>query len=241
MAVRPGMRDRSRGCNAATCPSAFLWKSTRRSGSARRLVRVSVRTVQRGSRALVGCDGLSADRGTEDDDAGKALSNDALAAIARQRAVLATIADVIVAAAQGKSLRVTIHVDPWGDDAFADRLTQALLARGRDCRCPPTVHESAPSADHLVTPGQAGGRRTAVISCRRADHGDTDVCRIDIQVDASTRPAGPIGGADCLDPGGRETGEFGDSRAPDVIVDYLDPAGPIIRHLASWLAPSARR
>lgn len=135
---------------------------------------------------------------------------------------------------------MTIHWSGWDDDAFADRLTQALLARGRDCRCPPTGHGSASMADHLATAGQARARRTSVISCRPVDPKEPDVCHIDIQVNAFTRP-GPRGVEDRPDPGERDAGESGDVREPDVIVDYLDPTGPIIRHLASWLVPPAGR
>lgn len=163
------------------------------------------------------------------------MSTDALATIARQRAVLSTIADVIVAAAHGKSLRVAVHYDHGGGEAFADRLTQALLARGRDCHCPPTAHGSAPVADDPGIEGQASARRTVMISGGPADPDGTDTCRIDVQVDATTRPGGPSSVEDGADPERRDSGGY-DLRQPDVVVDYRHPDGPTIRHVASWLA-----
>jgi hypothetical protein len=153
------------------------------------------------------------------------LNADALAAVRRQRAVLSTVADVIVAAARGKSLRVVVHGDNRYDDAFAERLTQALLARGRDCRCAPTAHGGAPAAERLAEGGPSGASRAAMIITGSAGPANTGECRVDIQVNTVARPAGPRG----------VEGEG------DIVVDYLDPDGPTVHHLAAWLAPPAQR
>jgi hypothetical protein len=160
------------------------------------------------------------------------LSADALATIRRQREVLSTVADAIVAAASGRTLRVTIHGDNRYD-AFADRLTQALLARGRDCHCPPTARGAAE--------GPAGAHRAVVIISGSTDPNAADACRVDIQVNTVARPAGPHGVRGGPDTDVDDTDESGDNRQPDIVVDYLDPNGPTVRHLASWLAPQAGR
>jgi hypothetical protein len=167
------------------------------------------------------------------------LSTGTLAAIARQRAVLSTIADVIVAVAHGKSLRVAIHCDSWDDNAFADRLTQALLARGRNCRCAPTTHGFAPTADHTASEGPAGARSIALIISGPADPDDTDLCHISVQVYAVVRPPVPSAVEGGLDLDERDRGGYPYNRESDIVVDYLAPDGPVIRHLASWLAPVA--
>jgi hypothetical protein len=54
---------------------------------------------------------------------------------------------------------------------------------------------------------------------------NTAECRVDIQVNTVVRPAG-------------SRGVEGES---DIVVDYLDPDGPTVHHLAPWLAPPAQR
>lgn len=169
------------------------------------------------------------------------MSGDTLAAVRRQRAVLSTVADVIVAAASGKSMRVVVYGDHRHDDAFAERLTQALLARGRECRCTPTVHGFAPAADRLAAGGPAAAPDEAMIISGPAGSGNTEVCRVDIQVDTVARPAGRRGVGGGPDGGRGDTGEPGGNRESDIVVDYVDPDGPTVRHLASWLAPQDRR
>jgi hypothetical protein len=174
-------------------------------------------------------------------DEGTVLSGDTLAAVRRQRAVLSTVADVIVAAASGKSMRVVVYGDHRLDDAFAERLTQALLARGRDCRCAPTVHGFAPAADRLATGGPAGAPEEAMIISGPAGSGNTEVCRVDIQVNTVARPAGRRVIEGGPDGGTGDTGERAGNGERDIVVDYVDPDGPMVRHLASWLAPQDRR
>jgi hypothetical protein len=122
-----------------------------------------------------------------------------LAAIARQRSVLATIADAITAAAVGKSLRVAVGWSDPDEGAFADQLTRALLARGLPCRTA------------MVT------GMVAVITSGAAGRDETDLCRVDIRLHTPSRPTADHSGG------------------PDIVVDYLDPDGPIIRHIVPTL------
>jgi hypothetical protein len=137
-------------------------------------------------------------------------------AVARQRAVMATIADMIVAAAEGKSLRVAVDCGEPNRLGFADQLTKALHARGRDCRC------QTPRLG--CAPGQVGVVTVAVITSGVPGREDSDLCRIDIQV---YRP--PVHAVAIPD-------EPWDRHSPDIVVDYLDPDGPILRHVAAALA-----
>jgi hypothetical protein len=69
------------------------------------------------------------------------------------------------------------------------------------------------------------------------------VCRIEIQVSTATaaRHPGPSGVEGGPDPDKHDRRACGNDLEPDIAVDYLDPNGPIIRHLLSWLASLARR
>jgi hypothetical protein len=159
---------------------------------------------------------------------------DTLATIKRQRAVMATIADLIVQAGDGKSLRVAVASTHRDEAAFADHLTQALHARGRDCRCQTTRPARAASND----PGSDGVATAvltvAVITSIMADSDDSEVCRVDIQVNGvgEPGPAGLGGHLDSADPDARAWDAFG---VPDIVVDYLRPDGPVIRHLDAAL------
>ncbi len=121
-----------------------------------------------------------------------------LRAVARERAVMSTVADVIVAAATGKGLRVAVGCADPGNTVFADQLTRALVARGRSCRC---VTASRP-------------RTVSVITSSATDLADTDLCRIDIQLDTCTSEA-----------------ESEDGGQPDIVIDYHHPDGPTIRYI----------
>jgi hypothetical protein len=132
-----------------------------------------------------------------------------LRAVARERAVMSTVADVIVAAATGRGLRVAVGCADPGRTVFADQLTRALVARGRACRC---VTASQPRTVSVITSGAAG-------------LSETDLCRIDIQVDTSTSEA-------VSEDGGQ----------PDIVIDYRHPDGPTIRYIVPALpVPAGRR
>ena len=142
-----------------------------------------------------------------------------LQAVARERAVMSTVADVIVAAATGKGLRVAVGCADPGDTVFADQLTRALVARGRACRCVTAGRPRDTSAARY-------GWTVAVITSGVAGPGDTDLCRIDIQVNTCTSE--PASEAGCQ---------------PDIVVDYRHPDGPAIRYLMPALPvpPTGRR
>jgi hypothetical protein len=161
---------------------------------------------------------------------------DTLAGIARQRAVMTTIADVIVAAAEGRSLRVAVAGGHRDGVAFADHLTQALHARGRDCRCHTSQHGPALAADHVPPVSESRVHAVAVITSAVAGLADSDVCRIDIQVNTGSRQLGSSGLQPRRDPEDRDVRARDDDHAPDIVVNYLDLDGPIIGHLGSWLA-----
>ena len=124
---------------------------------------------------------------------------DSLAAIARQRSVMATIADAITAAAVGRSLRVAIGWSNPGESAFADQLTQALLARGLPCRrlsarANPTDSGADRADAHGNSPVATG--MVAVITSGAGGLDQSDLCRVDTHLHTptrhtSTRPAAP--------------------------------------------------
>ena len=164
---------------------------------------------------------------------------DTLAAIARQRAVMTTIADMIVAVAVDKSLRVAVgsaHPDEIG---FADHLTQALHARGRPCRCLRAKSSTKADLSTLVK-SRVGSPTVAVITSGSPGVDEADLCRIDIELHT------PIPVAAAVDSAHRQPDEhipcaLGADEA-DIVVDYLDPDGPTIRHVRPTLTlPPERR
>jgi hypothetical protein len=156
---------------------------------------------------------------------------DTLATIARQRALIATIADAIMTAAAGKSLRVAVGWSGTEETVFADQLTRALLARGLPCRCVQSrSNPTEPGGITAVPPG--GCPMVAVITSGVTDGDEGETCRIDIRLDAPTRPARSGSFPPGPGPGGPDLGAVDDHR-PDIVVDYVDPDGPTIRHLLS--------
>lgn len=154
-----------------------------------------------------------------------------LASVARERALLATVADTIVAAAVGKSLCVTVAC-PDSEVAFVGHLTRALHARGRTCRC---------LVPQLSSPGAAGvppadsdvNRPTVMVITSGAGVPDEhDVCRINIHLttDAPTVPT--------EDAPYQHMGDVhpDPDREPDIFLDFHDPSGPTIRHIAPGLS-----
>jgi hypothetical protein len=135
---------------------------------------------------------------------------DALAVVARQRTVLTTVADVIVATVAGRGLLLTVGYAGADQADFVDLLEQALHARGRPChRLPP-----GPAADRHD--GTAG---LAVLTSPPRDGYDSDVCRISVELCA----AGQIGT---------------DRHSAHIVVDFSDPAGPRISYLADPDGPA---
>ena len=149
---------------------------------------------------------------------------DSLATIARQRTLVTTIADAIVAVAAGKSLRVAVGWRDAGEAGFAEQLTRALLARGLPCRCVATKVTPAGADPTANPPGRTP--MVAVITSGPTGPDETDLCRIDIALHTPDRQDGSA---------------VEDDHRPDIVVDYLDPAGPIIRHIVPALIPPAGR
>lgn len=160
---------------------------------------------------------------------------DALATIARQRRVMATIADLIVAAATGKGLRVAVGWTQPDETAFVDHLTRALHARGRRC------HYLAPKPDPVTIGGstsahsRAGGPMVAVITSGGQGADENELCRINIQLDTPTKVSTSIAAAQ-REPDGRDPRRVAGDQA-DIIVDYSDPGGPTLRHFVPALMP----
>ena len=154
-----------------------------------------------------------------------------LANISRQRAVLTAIADAIVATAAGRSLRVAVGSTGPSDSGFADHLTQALIARGRPCRCVPATAAPVPPAG-APPQGAIGELRIAVIvggapgrpmrSCAASTSSSRATCR-------TRRPAPDLGSPPRCCTAGL------DAALPDIVVDYYATDGPTIRHLAATL------
>jgi hypothetical protein len=154
---------------------------------------------------------------------------DTLAAVARRRAVLTTVADLIVTAAAGKTLRVAVECTHADETGFVDQLAQALHARGRPCRCLPG--DPDPAADDGSTP--AGGRTVSVITSGSAAADDTELCRINIEV----RRSGSLPSESA--PPGTEPPRTDERHTPDLIIEDLGPDGPRIRHIQPALASSS--
>jgi hypothetical protein len=157
------------------------------------------------------------------------LTGDSLAAAARQRAVMSTIADTIVAAAAGKSLRVAVGCADSDRTGFADHLTRALHARGRPCRyvtTRPAGMSAAPTVT-VITGGTPG-----------AD--ETDLCRIDIQLRVPVPDSACAGRPDvtAAEPQAKHT--TGDDKQPEIVVDYCHPDGLTICHIVPALSPLPR-
>jgi hypothetical protein len=168
---------------------------------------------------------------------------DTLAAVARRRAVLTTVADLIVTAASGRTLRVAVECAHAYETGFVDQLAQALHARGRPCRCLPG--DPDPAADDRSTP--AGGPIVSVITSGSPAADDTELCRINIEVRKPTPVGAPPDSLppdslppDSLSPDSAPPGTEG-RHTPDLIVDDLGPDGLTIRHIQATLTSSSDR
>ncbi|MCP3784045.1 hypothetical protein NLX85_11770 [Micromonospora sp. A3M-1-15] len=143
-----------------------------------------------------------------------------LSAIARERAALATIADAIVSASVDKGLRIEVAC-PASRLAVADHLAQALHARGRVCRCRPAGSEPGEAGFPAGERGQPG---VVVITGGPATGTGRDVLCVDVRVTGVPAQDGFPAGGD-----------------PDIVLDYQDPDGPMIRYLAPHLSAGDRR
>jgi hypothetical protein len=159
---------------------------------------------------------------------------DTITTTARQRAVTATVADLIVATAAGRTLRVAVGCTRPDETPFADQLTQALHARGRPGHCLTAKPKPITKDGYTRAPSGGDGPIVAVITSGTPDPEETDLCRINIQLytpDSVNRPAASTNrGAD------RQHRGSVDGQEADIVVDYLNPGGATIRHLAPALA-----
>jgi hypothetical protein len=154
---------------------------------------------------------------------------DTLASTASQRAVMATIADLIVAAATGKTLRVAVGCTHPDETAFVEHLTRALHARGRPCHC------LAPKPDPIATGyPPAGGPTVAVITSGAPGPDENDLCRINIRLHTPSPVTASV--ASHRKPTGQDLHAVGGDE-PDIVVDYLEPGGPTLRHIGPALTP----
>ena len=164
---------------------------------------------------------------------------DTLATTARQRAVIATIADLIVAAAAGRTLRLAVGCTRPDESAFVEHLTGALHARGRPC------HRLAPKPGPITTDGytpahsQADTPTVAVITSGTPGPDENDLCRITIELHTPTQVTKSVAAAH-REPDGQDLSAVG-GHEPDIIVDYVDPGGPTLRHIGPALTPQPDR
>jgi hypothetical protein len=162
---------------------------------------------------------------------------DTTAITTRQRAVIATIADLIVAAAAGRTLRVAVGCTRPDETVFADQLTQALRARGRPGHCRTAKPKPVTTDGYTCAYSDADGPSVAVITSGTPGPDETDLCRVNIQLSTPNRVTAPVARAHSA-ADGQDPGSVGDQE-PDIIVDYLDPGGPAIRHLGpAFAAPT---
>jgi hypothetical protein len=129
---------------------------------------------------------------------------------------------------------------PAAQAGFVELLIRALGDRGRACRSLPSRNNPGTGDAYAGAHGTTGGPTVAVITSGASDPDDhQQLCRIDVELHAHRQPAARVAPA-CHGPDRRGTGSEGDIQ-PDVIVDYLDPAGPTIRHITPGLTPQPDR
>lgn len=145
-----------------------------------------------------------------------------LSSVARERSVLTTVADAIVAAAAGRGLRVAVAC-PDSQLALVDHLAQALHARGRACRS--LVSTPDPSRAVRMRSDGDDSDSTVVLVSSDASGPTDDVQRVTIRVTGDAARAGGDDG------GSQRAGE-----PPDIHLDCRDRHGPTIRHIAPFLS-----
>lgn len=170
-------------------------------------------------------------RAAGDGELGGGLMVMDLSAVARERAVLATIADAMVTASVGRGLRVAVAC-PDTHLAVVDHLAQALHVRGRPCRS--LVSKPNPSSTGSVPSRPEENRSTVlVVSSGPSGKTDDDVERVDINVTVGA-PRDHRGDLSHQRP---DEGHTDADHEPDIILAYHEPDGPTIRHMASHLSP----
>ena len=152
---------------------------------------------------------------------------------AGQRAVTATIADLIVAVAAGQTLRVAVGSSRRDETAFARQLTEALRVRGRPGHWRTTNPEPVTTGGDTSLRSSADDPTVTVITSGAPDADETDVVRINIQLCTSGRM--PRATAEHPVAAGPRRGSVADQE-PDIVVDYLETGGAAIRHLGPVLS-----
>lgn len=149
-----------------------------------------------------------------------------------QKTVMATIADLIVTAGTGRTLRVAVGCTRPDQTTFAHQLTEALHARGRPSHC--RTAKPKPITTGQYARAGSDSAMIAVITSEPPNAEDTDVYRVNIQLSTPKRVAPPAASLERGTDGQRR--DSAGRQEPDIIVDYLDPGGPAIRHLGPGFA-----
>jgi len=157
-----------------------------------------------------------------------------ITATAGQKAVMATIADLIVTAAAGQTLRVAVGCTCPDETTFAHQLTEALHARGRPGHCRMAKPKPMTTGPSTRADSAGDSHMIAVITSGALDTDETDVCRVNIQLCTPTWAAPPA--ASRTGEADYEHRDRAGRQQADIIVDYLDPSGPAIRHLGPGFA-----
>lgn len=144
---------------------------------------------------------------------------------ARERELLATVADGIVTAAAGKELRAEVACPP-AHPPFAGQ-----HARGLPCRCLAPSPGSPPPEAPAPPPRASEPVVVVIISAATSL---AEECRISIRIIENRREADPQpASSDGAGESYRDSGQ-----ALQVVVDYSQPNGPTIRHMSAQLATS---
>jgi hypothetical protein len=143
----------------------------------------------------------------------------ALDAVARQRAVLTTTADLIAAASAGRCLRVAVNSPDPGFTTFADQLVQALHARGRPCSLLSTLAPTR-SGDATLATRLVHTQTIAMITSDAPGQDDAEPIRIDILLDTpSPIPTPQPGHARHHEPRPDATSDTATTDQPHIVID----------------------
>lgn len=151
-----------------------------------------------------------------------------LSSIAREREVLSAVADAIVAASVGKGLRAAVTC-PEALLPYVGQLVRTLHARGLACRCVVSKHHS-PATDSPPDHRASESVLAVITNQPFAQHGD-GIRRVNIDMTAGgpAEPSGAVSQQCDADP---DT-----DNQPDIVLEYHDSDGLVIRRMAPYLHP----
>ncbi|MGS2619471.1 hypothetical protein ACVCAH_33920 [Micromonospora sp. LZ34] len=154
-----------------------------------------------------------------------------MSAVARERVVLAAVADLIVAAAAGKGLRVAVGC-PVSHVTVVGRLVRALHARGRACHCW-VSRPARPGVARLGSTDSEASELTVMViaGVTAVASGDEDF-RINVRV--TTHAPTALATSACH-PQASDVHLDAD-RHLDILLDYYDPGWPTVRHIVSQMS-----